>query len=341
MTGSDMNDMRTQDDRCPLISVIVPVYNEEKYLRRCIDSILSQDYENLELVLIDDGSSDGSVSICENYASSDSRCKFFSQVNSGPDITRREGFLKSHGEYVVFVDSDDYILPGMISTMYDCALENKAPVVCCEIDRFFDDGSLKNESRTVNRVEVFETTADKMRAFFERRVLQGSYCAKLIRRDILAGYSFVTDTVIGEDISAILYLLEQDGSVVLIPDAFYRYYWNLESISHSAYTDRHKYSLKNYIKRSDEIASRHYVEDSVVYGFFAEREMAVATAMSRGKTYDHEAAAMLRDHIVIHRSEIMHNKFTPLYMKVCILIYMLCSRLFIAMYRVIYRVTGR
>ncbi len=336
-----MDDMITKDDRCPLISVIVPVYNEEKYLRRCIDCILSQDYENLELVLMDDGSDDGSAAICESYAASDLRCRFFSQNNSGPDITRREGFLKSAGEYVVFVDADDYILPRMISTLYASALEYKAPIVCCEIDRFFDDGSLKSESRTVDRIEVFETTVDKMQAFFERRVLQGSYCAKLIKREILEGYSFVTDTVIGEDISAILYLLEQDGPVVLLPDAFYRYYWNLESISHSAYTDRHKYSLKNYISRSGEMVDKHYLADSAVYGFFAEREMAVATAMSRGKTYDPEAATMLRDHIVSHWADIKSNRYTPAYMKACMLIYMLCPRLFIAMYRVVYRMTGR
>lgn len=98
-----------------VISVIVPVYNAEKYLSRCIDSILVQRFNDLELLLIDDGSKDGSGKICDEFAEKDKRVKVFHKVNGGVSSARNFGLEKSKGEYVTFVDADDYLLPGTIT----------------------------------------------------------------------------------------------------------------------------------------------------------------------------------------------------------------------------------
>ncbi len=336
-----MNDEIRLPSELPKISIIVPVYNAEKYINRCLDSILGQNYENIELVMVDDGSTDGSSDICKHYCESDVRCRYFYQNNGGPDAARREGLIRSCGDYVVFVDADDYIKQDMVRTLYKVALEHNANVVCCEIERFSDSGRIWDESRKVDALTVFESVPEKMSAFFESRVLQGSYCAKLIRREVLSGYRYTDNTVIGEDISAILHIAQQEQSIVMIPDAYYRYYWNMDSISHSAYTDRHKSSLKNYVDICSELAEKHYIDDRSVYGFFAEREMAVATAMSRGRTYDAEAVVMLRDHLKRIWRYVRKNKYTALYMKVCIGLYIISPRMFIGLYRIVYLLTGR
>lgn len=103
----------------PLISIIVPVYNAEKYLRRCIDSVLVQTYENWELVLVDDGSKDGSGKICDEYAAKDSRIKVLHQPNKGVGAARNLGLLNVRGKYLTFIDSDDYIDPDYLQNYVD------------------------------------------------------------------------------------------------------------------------------------------------------------------------------------------------------------------------------
>lgn len=92
-----------------LVSIIIPVYNAEKYLKKCLDSVISQTYTNIEILLINDGSNDGSKQICEDYEKQDNRIKLFTCLNSGPSFARNLGLSKATGEYIMFVDSDDYV----------------------------------------------------------------------------------------------------------------------------------------------------------------------------------------------------------------------------------------
>ena len=92
-----------------LISIIIPVYNSENYLKKCIDSVLSQTYKDIEVIIVNDGSKDNSDKICKNYADQDSRIKYYSQKNSGVSVTRNNGIKYSSGAYIAFLDSDDYI----------------------------------------------------------------------------------------------------------------------------------------------------------------------------------------------------------------------------------------
>ena len=325
----------------PKVSVIVPIYNAEQHLRRCIDSILGQSYRNIEVIMIDDGSTDGSAGICREYCESDPRCSYFYRKNSGPDGARKEGVLRSTGEYLVFADADDYILQDMILTMYSECVKQDVGVVCCEIKRFSDTGKVWDEKSKLRSTTRYETMPSKMRAFFEERVLRGSYWAKLIRRDVLSDYEFTDNTLIGEDISAALYIISKDIPIVMIPESFYMYYWNLESISHSEYCDRHRNSLINYIDKCDKLVAGHYIDDSSVYGFFAEREMAVATAMGRGKVYDRETVSLLRDHMRSVWRYVLKNRYTALYMKLCIAMYIFSPSMFLWLYRGVYLLTGR
>lgn len=323
------------------ISVIIPVYNAAGTIKRAIDSILSQTYTDYEIILIDDGSKDESAAICNEYAGNDSRIRYFYQDNQGPDMARKAGTLHAEGEYLMYLDSDDYIKPETLHKMLDSLTENNADFVCCNLTRFNDskEWPLIGSSK---QVTVLDGQSELYKAFFVERSLPGGYPAKLIKAELLEGYSFVKDSVIGEDVTAILYLLSRSSRVCLLPDPFYMYYWNLNSISHGGYTYRHEVSLKNYINvRNNLLEADIDLENKYIAGFFAEYEMAVATAMSRAKVYDSSCALLLKNDLAKYRKEIKACEITPLYMKISISLYLINPRLFIALYRILYLVTGR
>lgn len=111
------------------VSIVVPVYNVEKYLRRCVDSLIAQSYLNLEILLVDDGSKDSSLSICKEYELKDSRIRVFHKENEGLGLTRNYGIERATGEYITFVDSDDYLTSDAIAVMLDRAIATNADVV--------------------------------------------------------------------------------------------------------------------------------------------------------------------------------------------------------------------
>ncbi len=139
-----------------MVSVIVPIYNSEKYLRRCLDSIVNQSYKNIEIILIDDGSTDKSGNICDEYAEKDKRIKVVHQKNRGASVARNVGIGNAKGKWITFVDSDDYITADSISYLLNLAKEYNAKMAvatycvigpngkvvkprCCPDDQFFND----------------------------------------------------------------------------------------------------------------------------------------------------------------------------------------------------------
>ncbi len=119
----------------PLISVIIPVYKVEKYLKRCVDSVLAQTYENIEIILVDDGSPDNCGEMCDEYARADSRVVVIHKENGGVSAARNIGVERSHGEYVTFVDSDDYISPDYVEYLYSLLSDNDADVAIADFKK--------------------------------------------------------------------------------------------------------------------------------------------------------------------------------------------------------------
>ena len=114
-----------------LISVIVPVYKVEKFLARCLDSIISQTYENMEIILVDDGSPDSCGSICDEYAQRDARFRVLHKENGGLSDARNCGVEIASGAYIAFIDSDDYIAPNYVEYLYRLLVDNDADISCC------------------------------------------------------------------------------------------------------------------------------------------------------------------------------------------------------------------
>lgn len=124
---------------CPLISVIVPVYNTEKYLHKCIDSIIHQSYRNLEIIIVDDGSTDSSPAICDEYKGLDKRVIVIHKKNGGLSSARNAGIDEAHGEYLSFIDSDDYIDQRMLEELYKAVSKIDADISICNYQNVYED----------------------------------------------------------------------------------------------------------------------------------------------------------------------------------------------------------
>ena len=124
----------------PLVSVVVPVYNVEKYLDRCVQSVVGQTYDNLEIILVDDGSTDGSAVICDNWASSDGRIKVIHKKNAGLGMARNSGMDSAGGKYIFFFDSDDYVDTKTVEKCVSTAEKNDSDAVIYALCDVYDDG---------------------------------------------------------------------------------------------------------------------------------------------------------------------------------------------------------
>ncbi|MBQ9850853.1 MAG: glycosyltransferase family 2 protein [Clostridia bacterium] len=133
-----------------LISVIIPVYNVEKYLRECVDSVLNQTYGNFEIILVDDGSTDSSGEICDEYVDKDERVTVVHQKNSGPSKTRNTGLENANGKYIYFLDSDDYIEKNALELLLNTAESDQADLVFFDARSFSDDGADIKQGYVIN-----------------------------------------------------------------------------------------------------------------------------------------------------------------------------------------------
>ena len=156
----------------PVISVIIPVYNAEKYLEKCVGSVLAQAEKDLEFILVDDGSTDGSGSLCDSLAEKDSRIKVIHKENGGVSSARNRGLAEAAGEYIAFIDSDDWIEPDMYRNMLRAARENAADVVMCDAVKEY-----------YNKSELF--TQDIQSGRYNRDELLKEYFPKLIMQNNL------------------------------------------------------------------------------------------------------------------------------------------------------------
>ena len=178
-----------------LVSVIVPVYNAAKYLPQCLESLLAQTYANFEVICIDDGSTDNSLQILEDYQQKDLRIKFFSKKNGGPSLTRNYGMKKAKGEYVCFLDSDDFVDSAFLEIMLKEIQD--ADVVVCSYQDVDANGEFSPDKKEL------AYTVKRWRApeYFSKSKDMGlTVWGKLYRRSILEGYEFDENCFFSEDV---------------------------------------------------------------------------------------------------------------------------------------------
>lgn len=220
------------------VSIVVPVYNVEKYLKRCVDSLVGQSYSNIEILLVDDGSKDSSLSICRDYELKDSRIRVFHKENEGLGLTRNYGIERATGEYITFVDSDDYLTSDAVETMLEKAIATDADVVIANM--FY-----KDEEMNVAVAERLYTGADIKNVIINRMMgncaekmdsLSYTATAKLFRNELFSrnNLKFPSERkLIWEDLAFSINAYPLCEKVYVLHKPVYYYCFNEGSLTHT------------------------------------------------------------------------------------------------------------
>ncbi len=221
----------------PLISVIIPVYNVEKHLRKCVESIISQSYKNIEILLIDDGAKDASPAICDEYAQKDSRVKVIHKQNAGVAKARNTGIENAAGDFFCFIDGDDHVHPDYIRCMLDVHTKTGAEISMCSYVYAWSDGRTKQTRNTQYSSEhIFENSGkDALREMLYGRIYAPACYGKLFRKDISVCFPAFS---IGEDMLASADYLLQADNVAMVNAPMYYYMQHDESVMHTVNPDK-------------------------------------------------------------------------------------------------------
>lgn len=218
----------------PKISVIVPVYNAEKYLSRCVDSIIHQTFKELEIILVDDGSTDRSGEICDAYSKKDVRICVIHKENEGVSSARNIGLQLARGEYIGFVDSDDYIDPDMYMILVDRLISASADISICGISDLYAGKNFVKDDAEEIVVNTDHLTALKM--MLTGKNITASPCTKLFRATLRKGIEFSEGIHYGEDALFFSHLILSAKRVVFTSRKLYFYYHRSGSVTTKSYS---------------------------------------------------------------------------------------------------------
>lgn len=225
------------------VSCIIPVYNVAPYLVKCLDSVIGQTYENIEIILIDDGSTDNSYQICKQFADNDSRVRLIHQENGGLSCARNTGIAQATGDYVLFIDSDDWVDKKIVEKLIENAKIHNADVVACKYLKTKKNDSLILNKR--NKIKVF-SSRDYV---YSMTKPMGAFCfawGRLIKRELIPINAFPVGKVF-EDVMTMPKIVYKANKVVQTDAKYYYYRYRRTGISHGKFSYKSFHEMDGYI----------------------------------------------------------------------------------------------
>ena len=237
-----------------LISVIVPVYNVAQYLEKSIASIQQQTYQNLEIILVDDGATDESGRLCEQIAEQDERVLVYHKENEGLSQARNDGLKQAHGDYVIFIDSDDYIHSEMIASLYQQLVKEDADVSSCGVMNVYANSE---SPQTENQDDYFVCDTETfLREYLIGEKIPGTICNKLIKKEIAAQLTFPKG-LIYEDAYYHFDLIKVAKKYVVNTNPYYYYFHRGDSITTKPYAEKDLAYIDIYQKFYTEVVKEY------------------------------------------------------------------------------------
>ena len=286
-----------------LISIIMPIYNAEKYLARSVNCILNQTYRNLEVILINDGSKDNSGLICDDFAKLDSRVKVITQINAGVSDARNKGLSLASGDWIGFFDADDWAEPDMFEKLIQAALKQKKNIAVCGFIKYSLRG--KKYKRTLENLASALSQKQSVKYLMCDNYYEGFMWNKLYSTKRLIDLSFDTQLHFCEDLLFNTVCFTKAGGVAVVNDALYHYELN-ESNATTNFND----------KRMTELLSRQKVIDIIADTSFCKRSLYIAQCY-----YTNAAFGLLRYAFEVNdceKIEVLQNETSK-----CLKMYML------------------
>lgn len=239
------------------VSVIVPVYNAEKYLKKCIDSILNQTLKNIEIILINDGSTDNSAEILDKYANEYDNIRVINQKNSGLAVARNVGLENASGEYIGFVDSDDYISIDMYKCLYEVAAIDSIDIVTCGVNIVSGNKITATKLEVPTNKILYKSEIENLIHTAHRDRILWFACKSIFKLEMLKKNNIVFYDVIGEDSPFNLECLLCSNKIFYIDQPYYYYVQTLNSITRLKYKE-------NLLKRLEDL---YYIKNEVYYKY--------------------------------------------------------------------------
>ncbi len=262
----------------PAVSIIVPVYNVEKYLRRCVNSLINQTLDNIEIILVDDGSPDSCGEICDELSRKDGRIKVIHKKNQGLGFARNSGIEKATGDFAAFVDSDDYVDPNMFEGLYKQAVSSNSQAVISGgfINKYNNGATVVNRetdeikffnSNELNRKLILEMTGS-LPSCKKDYVYEMSACKGIYKLKTLNDYNIrfhCEKEFISEDLVFHFDLFRHTDNVVIIPDIYYYYCENDISLTKAYNSKRFEQNIKLYNYMLSQFKSFGFPGESKLY----------------------------------------------------------------------------
>lgn len=322
------------------ISIIVPIYNVEKYIERCLESILEQTFSDYEIILVEDGTQDMSGLICDNYAMKYSFIHVIHQTNKGLALARKAGIDYATGKYIMFVDSDDWIHKDMLKQTHRIMLETKAEIVSCQSVKINENGKHKRGTKMKEKVIFCQNSLESAYQLFATGYLTASACGKLIHASLLEKVDFKSDLAVGEEHDMVTQLIAVAKRVSIVADGYYFYRWRADSISRGGYNEKYQNSFNNYLRMRDKALIDYPSLKMNINAYFAEFEMSIITAMCRNDSWDRKVIHKLQKDLKKNIVDIWKCLNVSFYLKMCAMLIAICPRVFCVLFKSIHAIIG-
>lgn len=322
----------------PKISVIVPVYNVEKYLNRCIDSLISQTYSNLEIILIDDGSSDKSGEICDAYAQGNDRIKVLHQENKGLPGARNSGVEIATGDYIGFVDSDDFVELDMYKYLIELAKKNDADIACCGVKRIFDGGRRVEKSSYHDDIAIM----DREQAFEEYQLYNSIGPAawnKIFKKELFQDLKFRNYKRL-EDSWVVCQCISKASKLAYEPYYGYNYMIRNNSITHTNFSEK-TYDIITVTDENYKVFKKQFPDNPMAEIGRILWYVVFINEMIVGKGYDIHIINAVQKMIKDSRNAIMENMYLDKIRKRQLFILGNSFSLYKTCYLIYMRITGK
>ena len=324
----------------PFFSVIVPVYNVEKYLGQCIESIISQSYKNIEIILVDDGATDGSGKICDKYARRDDRIMVIHKKNGGAVSARQEGALKATAEYIICIDGDDYIAEDYLEVFYDSIDKTDADVVCCGATWKYEDHETKRavevEPGYYDKQKIEECIMPILIEGVDGKYFAATVWSKAMRRNLFVTAQSAVDKKlkIGEDNACVKPVIFNAKSVYICDSYGYYYRQNPNSIT----KNKKAFDIKGPFIIADHFGSvlpinEMDLKDQILRNFVHNMFNAMASQFNRKESYS-EVKRYINKNIenTYFEKALRYVKYDKKYIKGNAVVFVLKHRIYFLMY---------
>lgn len=295
----------------PLISVIIPVYNVEQYITECVDSVIKQKYRNLEIILVDDGSTDNSGTICDRISNLDERIKVIHKANGGLSDARNSGMKIANGKYLLFLDSDDYLPLSAISTLYHICECKNADIVIGKMIRTSERGELDSNQIEKN-IFVYKSENALIEMLYGNK-FNTSACGKLFRRELFNDLNFPFGKF-SEDLFTIYKTILNAKRIIYTNHVTYFYYYRYEgSLVVSKYYGKHIEA----IEAVDCISKSIDLENKEMYNAISNQYINVIYDIaSRNPSIEEFENSKIINPLRTYRKNVLFNRHSPIRLRI-------------------------